>query len=487
MSKGISGVALSLLAALCAGACGTRTPGTPAMDGGASEMDGEAAEMDGGTSGQDGETPLPATCECEHEWDRQFGGAFIDFPASVSIASGGDVMVSGRRRRPGDDYDRAFLARVDRVGSIVWERQPPAGVPSGYDGPSFAGGVDGDIFTFVRYTEGQDIGGGPRDRGFGIAHFAPDGGLAWDRFLGADLVDLVVEMSRSGQVMAFGRFRGTVDFGGGAHTTPSAESYAAFIAVYAPNGDHVFDQTFAAGDVEVRSVAMDASGSVLAAGVFSGSIDFGGGMRTSLGFRDAFVISFDALGNHLWDRTYGSAQEDGADAVAVSTGGDLAVIGRFSGSVDFGGGLRVPTGAGGNGYVLRLNGQGAHRWDRILEFSSFGGATVVGIDQAENVVIAGAFNERANLGGGERTSAAGNLPVLFIASYHHLDGAYGWDRTYHGGHPSLTAYDLVIAPDEPRLVLTGLFSDRIDFGGGTRSSADQDIFLLSMNCGCGEP
>lgn len=486
MSKWICGVALSLLAAPCAGACGTRTPGTPAMDGGASEMDGEASQMDGGPAGHDGETPLPATCECEHEWDRQFDGGFIGSPASVSIASGGDVMVSGRRIHPGDDYDRAFLARVDRAGSIVWERQPPAGVQSGYDGPSFAGGVDGDIFTFVRYTEGQDIGGGPRQEGYGIARFTSDGSLVWDRYIGPDLRDLAVEMSPSGQVMTFGRFRDIVDFGGGVHAAPPEYQYAAFVAVYTDDSDHVFDRVFVGADSEVRSVAMDASGSVFAAGVFWGSSDFGGGMRASIGMLDAFVVSFDALGNHLWDRTYGSAGQDEANAVAVSTNGDLAVAGHFRGGIDFGGGMRTPTSSGGNGYVLRLDHRGAHRWDRILELSS-GGVADVGIDRAENVVIAGVFSERANLGGGERTSAAGNLPILFIASYHHTDGAYGWDRTYYGGGPILGLYDLAIAPDEPRLVLSGVFSDRIDFGDGTRSSAYQDIFLLSMNCGCGEP
>ncbi len=56
---------------------------------------------------------------------------------------------------------------------------------------------------------------------------------------------------------------------------------------------------------KVYDMAATADGGVVVVGSFSGSVNFGGGVVTSQAGADAFVVKLDRDGNHVWSRTYG--------------------------------------------------------------------------------------------------------------------------------------------------------------------------------------
>ena len=54
-------------------------------------------------------------------------------------------------------------------------------------------------------------------------------------------------------------------------------------------------------------ITMDSGGNVLVVGRFRGSIDFGGGALVSAGDYDIFVAKFNPAGTHLWSARFGDS------------------------------------------------------------------------------------------------------------------------------------------------------------------------------------
>src|SRR5260370_27876741 len=94
-----------------------------------------------------------------------------------------------------------------------------------------------------------------------------------------------------------------------------------------------------------QSVAIDSSGNTVAAGFFQGTVNFGSGALTSAGGYDMFIAKYSSAGVCLWSRRFGGAGDEIVKRVALDGSGNIVVVGKFSGTSDFGG--RVLTSAGG--------------------------------------------------------------------------------------------------------------------------------------------
>ena len=58
-------------------------------------------------------------------------------------------------------------------------------------------------------------------------------------------------------------------------------------------GKHLWSKRFGdAGTQAANAIAADASGNVIVAGRFEGTVDFGGGALTSAGLSDIFIVKF---------------------------------------------------------------------------------------------------------------------------------------------------------------------------------------------------
>ena len=82
------------------------------------------------------------------------------------------------------------------------------------------------------------------------------------------------------------------------------------------------------------------------AGRFFGTVDFRGGTLYSAGQDDIYVAKFNADGEYLWSRSFGSTLSDRGDGAALDASGNTFVTGRFRGSIDFGGGTLTDAGTG---------------------------------------------------------------------------------------------------------------------------------------------
>ena len=118
------------------------------------------------------------------------------------------------------------------------------------------------------------------------------------------------------------------------------------------------------------SVTADAAGSVVIAGVFQGTIDFGGGPLTAVSNTySVYVAKLDADGDALWSHAYQGGIDYVAGegipsaTVAVTPEGGVVLGGEFSGTVDFGVGAPVvATSTIGDGFVLAFDSAGGPLW-----------------------------------------------------------------------------------------------------------------------------
>lgn len=114
-----------------------------------------------------------------------------------------------------------------------------------------------------------------------------------------------------------------------------------------PAGNFAWVVRAAATNATVSKVVSDAAGNLYAAGYFSGTLQLGSQTFTSSGARaDAWVTKLDGAGNVVWAKSYGSTGDDRAQGITVDGSGNVVVVGRFSGTVNFGGtnvtGLGLP-------------------------------------------------------------------------------------------------------------------------------------------------
>lgn len=119
------------------------------------------------------------------------------------------------------------------------------------------------------------------------------------------------------------------------------------------NGKHVWSRRFGypGGGATGVGLDLDTKNNVFVTGRFTGQIDFGGGLLTSAGKRDVFVAKLSSKGTHLWSRRFGDKEDQYATGTAFA--GGLFITGYFSGSVDFGLGSLVSAG-GTDVFVAKL-------------------------------------------------------------------------------------------------------------------------------------
>jgi len=274
----------------------------------------------------------------------------------------------------------------------------------------------GNIVVVGSYGEDTDFGGGLRTaHGSGdivVLGLGPDGSYRWDAVFGGSSTDAATALAidEEGKLVVTGHSSGSIDFGGGVRGALGERSL--FVLGLGPNGSYRWDKTIGNFGVnEAHSVAADTRGNVYVTGVFQNTVDFGGGPRTWIGRRDAFVVSLTSDGTYRWDRTDGAVDTiREPTGIAVDANGKVVVAGVL----------------GADRIAWALDTNGGHLWD----MSAVGRVdpSGVSIDVSGNVLISGNFLESVDFGGGLRTATLSDAFVLGLSA----NGAYRWDRTAVG-------------------------------------------------------
>jgi len=310
--------------------------------------------------------PTPAGAQ-NIQWTRQFGSdpelRRDDQANAVAVSSSG-VYVAGQTRglfpgqsSPGgvDDLD-VFVARYDALGNQLWLRQ----FESTSRGEDVAAGVAAD--SSGAYVVGWTQGTLPQQTSSGgwdafIRKYDVNGTELWTRQFGTMSTDeaFAVAVNSSGVYVV-----GYVDCCTGVLPGQTgAGGSDAFVRKYDANGNELWTRQFGTGNGdEARGVALDATG-VYIAGATNGAL------AVSAGGNDGFLRKYDVNGNVLWTRQFGSSpppaanNNDNVHAVAVGPAGVFVsgdTTGPFTGQT-FSGGLW-------DAYVIKFDVNGTQQWVR---------------------------------------------------------------------------------------------------------------------------
>ena len=237
---------------------------------------------------------------------------------------------------------------------------------------------------------------------------------------------------------------------------------------------HVWSERFGGGSIDIaNTVAVDGAGNIVVAGEFSGTANFGGADLVSAGgSEDIFLAKYDANGSHLWSERFGGIAFDRVIELALDGSGNIIMTGPFAVSVDFGGGPLTSAGSF-DMFLAKFDPNGAHLFSKRFGGTSVDSGWGVATDAAGNIGVCAYFTGTINLGGGNLVSGGGNDIVV---GKFDGNGVHLWSRSF--GSTGTDAGVDVKMDAAGNLVVTGQFSQTVDFGGGPLTSAGSlDVVL----------
>jgi hypothetical protein len=285
---------------------------------------------------------------------------------------------------------------------------------------------------------------------------------------------------------------------------PTASAQVMVSSVMAPGvfdtSDAVFTisptgwaRTWGAGiEDEGKTVAIDSFNNVYVGGFFVDSVDFDPGEGEDIhnsvdGSYDAFLSKFDSVGNFVWVRTWGAANNESVKSISVDGSGNIFVAGFFGDTVDFdpGGGVDEHT-SGGNldVFLSKFDPDGDFAWARTW---TWGGAYYswgpsVAVDSSGDAYVTGYFQGTVDFDPGvgvDNHTSNGNWDASLSKIY--ASGNFGWARTW-GGTSDDEGLSVAVDPSSGNVYVTGYFYESIDLDPGTgtfpvTSNGSADGFL----------
>ncbi|MBP6311756.1 MAG: SBBP repeat-containing protein [Flavobacteriales bacterium] len=307
-----------------------------------------------------------------------------------------------------------------------------------------------------------------------------------------------VAVDTEDNVLITGSFSDSFELGTSGITLTSAGGTDIFVAKIGPDGILAWAFGIGVGGTyndEGKGIASDAQGNVYVTGSFKGTdVDFDPGPdtfpMTSVNQEDIFVCKFSPIGELIWAYSFGGSSPDRGNGITVDDTGNVFVVGRVAGTVDFDPGpenhsLITDT---YDAFVLSVDTDGNYRW--AVNFLGTGAdeGHDVALDDAGNVFVSGEYLVDIDLDPGPNTvfvADAGPSTDAFICK---LDpnGEYLWSATL----ASAAGADQVLAlaiDDQGNVFGTGEFhgdpltvatpSDTIDIP----YTGETDVFIIKLN------
>lgn len=366
-----------------------------------------------------------------HVWSRSFGDAGDQYATAVAVDPNGRVIVAGHftgtitfdpLTHTASGFD-AFVAALDPGGVPQWSaRLGGVGDDKAWAlaaGPfgqvAVAGSFNGTHHCTAQLPPVCKISQGGED--IFVRMYAADGTQQWVRTFGStgDQVANAAAFDGAGKLLLAGHFQETLDLGGGSPPLGAAANRSkAFVAKLDAAGTQVeWSQAFgdADNDQQALALAVSASDEVAVAGRFEGSIAFDAVLNAA-GGTDAFVAKLDASGQPLWSRGFGNLASQAAQGVAFDAAGNVLLTGLFEGVLDFGGGPVVSGGAF-DLFLAKLGPAGDHLWSKAHGNVASQAGTGVAVDPTSaQVVVAGFAAGSVDFGTGALTAAGGEDAIV---------------------------------------------------------------------------
>lgn len=274
----------------------------------------------------------------------------FDFPveslSAFGVASDGTLAFSGYL----DTYDSAdfgcgavprfhhYVAVVRADRSCAWTTAASGPVRA----RSLAFGPSGEVVTSGIASGTYDLGDGVERSSLPLVYlsrFTAGGAHHWSKVFGdaesttsSNQVPTGADVDGSGRIHLLGRFRQTIDFGGGTLTAASGSNFefaTGFLASFTSAGTYLRARTFGTS-VSPSTIDAAPDGSVVIGGRFGGNVEFDAkSLSNPSATRDIFLATFNPDGGVRWvKKLWGTASMKLVGA-AFDYAGYVGVVGQF--------------------------------------------------------------------------------------------------------------------------------------------------------------
>ncbi len=304
---------------------------------------------------------------------------------------------------------------------------------------------------------------------------------AWGKSFGDVGFDVATSASVSsdGGIVVSGQFSGTVDFGGGART--SLGEADGFVAAYDSDGTFLYDLHIAGSKHELVPRLARGTGDRLWLAFVSTSRTLTVG-ATELtgggGYGDLFLVELDPGGNVMQAHTYSSHGAGlGLSDIAVTPDGGVIFAASIS-VFDFGDGVIYDAGPGMDIVLAKLDAAGEREWSH--QFGGDGDLFVYSFALGSEAIYLDAIyrGPNANLGGQVLPDTAAGTDFALVIGKFGLDGSHIWSRPYDVG----TGGGDIVVDDDGNVFVTSLFHGKVDFGSGPVTAVGtQDMYIAKLD------
>ncbi len=297
-----------------------------------------------------------------------------------------------------------------------------------------------------------------------------------------------IAVTTDGYTYVTGKFKSTDWNIGNGITLSATGNYDMYLAKYNPEGEVVWAKQAGSSSVdEGRAIAVDNSGNVIVAGVYTKTIHFGDDSLENHGNYDIFIAKYDPEGNMIWLKQAYTTNQDKAVDIAVDNDNNYIVTGYFGDdAVDtlVYDGTNIISNGERDIFVLKLNSDGNLQWGISGGGKANDEATGVKTDKHNNIYVCGYYKDT--------TAVFGSTILSHLDSYEAFltkidaNGNYLWAQNIYGpGYDRAYAIDLISAGtpenDTTIVVVTGAFKDTTYVGQSNEmfeSAGKNDIFVF---------
>jgi hypothetical protein len=210
-----------------------------------------------------------------------------------------------------------------------------------------------------------------------------------------------------------------------------------------------------------------------------------------IGGPDIFVLKLDPNGDLVWAHSIGSTVYDSGHELAIASDGSVLVAGLFSGTLnaDPTGGTDIySTNGGADAYLLKLDNDGNYQWFKQIGGTGDEMCRTVAMNSLDQVIWGGYFVDVVDLdpsaGGIQNETASGTTDGFFcvLAS----DGSFVVASAL-GGAGTTEVLDMAI-DNSDNVLISGSFTGDMDIAPyattDIRTSAGQkDVFAIRLDAG----
>jgi hypothetical protein len=372
-----------------------------------------------------------------------------------------------------------LILLLDASGKVTWQKSYGGPSDDAVESLSFAAGglsVTGAFQGSIDF--GKKLAAVTKGSEAYVARLDAQGNHIWSRTLGSASTysyssGRSVIVDSQGNTFVAGTYFGAVDLGKGPESY-SGKGQEAFLAKYDAKGNLVFGKVFGSTiNAIATGLAIDSKGAIYLVGRFSGKLSFGGTTMTGYGGGDAFVAKFSSSGKHLWSERYGSNFTSKVTSVAVDAKDNPLIAGSFRGTISFGG-KTFSASFKDDVFMAKLDSQGNHIWSRSYGSGEYDYATRIALDAKGDVYFVGMFSNPVDFGAGLLIPASTNNMDIVIGRYDGATGAAVW-TTRLGGQGQEYVCDCSVAGS--KVMVAGSASSGIDFGKGPVTTNGMDLFV----------